>query len=621
MRGRAAAVAVALAALATAAAAPRAAAAAWPLYDHRTWQQVAVPGASCGNGTPFRFMFSRSVGDPTSDRVVIWMPGGGSTQIDSDGRLGSPIRSLADLDGLLGAGGGTSVVPTSGASPFLDHPANDAFIGNAQWVILPYCTQDFHSGNLTAPTTYDFTGAPLANDVGRVLNGARVGGDCARAPSPGQLQSRHHIAVLDVTGACPDVAVGRLEIEIRHRGAINFAAAMPLVEQKLYAAGVDPDRADVLMAGSSAGAFGVWYDAWRVGDFLFGHPDARLTLAPMSGSPIDRYWDPEAEKLALDPGQLAEMTHRLAGYDTELPCDVAGGAYTPDEGDDCHDVADLASHYLHRWPSLDLSIAPVVNKEDMLGVRGFAGEPSQPGFGERLLTFCQTTHAYGAELAKLPNVYPWIGWIWDQAPGRTPPKPPNRVHGFIRADLLVPLNDPQVGPAHPTGDGMHGALAYINAVAGRTASAKQRPMIDRRLSLVADVDDPASGQDPGFGGDWGGANPPEAGCNVEPAPIAPGQGRVAIERLIHHWRRGTATLVLRVPGPGRVRLRGRGLRPVARAVHVRRLRIGVRPRRHLRRRINRGAAVRVRVRVRYRAGDGGKSTLTRRIRLSRQRHR
>jgi len=594
------------------------AAAEWPLYDNRTWQQITVPGAVCGNGTPFRFLFSPSVGEPTSDRVVLWMPGGGSTSIERDGNLSSPITSLAVLDDRLNAGTGTNMVPAGGANPFLDHRANGDFIGDAQWVILPYCTQDFHSGNLTAPTAYDFTRSPLAADVRRVLNGGRVGGDCGRAPTADQLRIQHHIAVLDVTGTCPDVAVARLEVEIRHRGAINFEAAMPLIEQNLYAAGVDPDRADLLLAGSSAGGFGTWYNAWRVGDSLYGRPAARLTLVPMSGSPVNRYWDAGEQQLGFDADQLADMRHRLGQYDTELPCAVVGGAY-PGEGDDCYDVTDLASHYLHRWPGLDLSIVPVVNKEDNIGVGGFAGDPGQPGFGERLLTFCRTVHAYGDELAKLPGVYPWIGWIWAQAPDRTPPRPPQRVHGFTRADMLVPLSEPQVGPTYPAGDGMHGVLAYINSVADRTASAKLRPMIDRRLSLVSNLDDPTSGQDPDFSGDWGGANPPEADCNVSP-PRADPKRRVSLERVVRHRRRGTATLVLRVPGPGRVKLRGSDVRPRDRAVHVRRPRFMVRPRGWLLHRMDRGGAVRVRVRVRYRAAAGGnKSSLTERIRLTRRR--
>lgn len=599
---------------------PRAEAAQWPLYDNRSWQQITVPGARCGNGTPFKLLFSPSVGDPSSDRVVVWMPGGGSTSIDRDGNLTSPIRSLTVLDDRLNAGAGTNGVPAGGASPFLNHPANDGFIGNAQWVILPYCTQDFHSGNLTAPTTYDFTGLALAADVRHVLNAGRVGGDCGRAPTPDQVRIQHHIAVLEVTGSCPNVAVTRLEVEIRHQGAINFEAAWPLIEQRLYASGVDPDRLDLLLAGSSAGGFGAWYNAWRVGDVLNDRPATRLTLLPMSGSPVDRYWDAGQERLVFRADQLADMRHRLDQYHVELPCTVAGGAYVG-EGDDCYDVTDLAAHYLDRWPDLDLSIVPVVNKEDNIGVGGFAGDPGQPGFGERLLTFCQTTHAYGDELAKLPDVYPWIGWLWAQAPDRVPPRPPQRVHGFTRADMLVPLSEPQVGPTYPTGDGMHGVLAYINSVAGRTASAKLRPMIDRRLSLVANLDDPSSGQDSGFSGDWGGSNPPQSACNVEPARTNPGP--IAIRRLTRHRRRGTATLVFSVTGPGEVAVRGRKIKRRERAVRGHRPRFEVHPRPRVLRRLKRGRSARVRVRVRYRP-DGaatGKSTLVRQIRLVRRRDR
>lgn len=586
--------------------AERAVAAEWPYYDDRTWQRITVPGASCGNGTPFRFWFSQSVGDPGSDRVFMWMRGGGSTWVGRDGTLTTPINSLARLDGRLNAGSNTR--PPSGPGLFIDHRANDGFIGDAQWVYLPYCTQDWHSGTRAAPTTYDFTDSELAADVARTLNGGRDGGDCGLAPTPGQLQAQHHIVVLDVTGACPNVTVTRLEVEIRHRGAINFEAAMPLIEQRLYAAGVDPDQIDVLLGGGSAGAFGAWYNARSIGDSIYGRPGARLTILPMAGSPIDHYWDAGKEQLTLDADHLADVQRQLGQYGTELPCTVAGGAYSPAEGDRCYDVADLAAHYLDRWPGLDLSIVPVINKEDDIGVRQFVGESDEPGYGERLLAFCRTIHAYGYALAALPRVYPWIGWLWSQEP----PRSPQRVHVFGNAELLVPLSDPRLGPTHPSGDGMNGALAYINSVAARTASSKLRPMVDQQLSLVIDRDDPASGVDPGFSGEWGGANPPESACNVPPPDIS-------LERVRRHRRRGTATLVLAVPEPGRVKLRGHRVKPRARTVHTRRPRFTVRPRSRLLRRMDGGRAVRVRVNVRYRATAGGGSSLSKRIRLTRRR--
>lgn len=86
-----------------------------------------------------------------------------------------------------------------------------------------------------------------------------------------------------------------------------------------------------------------------------------------------------------------------------------------------------------------------------------------------------------------------------------------------------------------------------------------------------------------------------------------------------HRRRGTATLVLAVPEPGRVKLRGHRIKPRARTVQTRRPRFTVRPRSRLLRRMDGGRAVRVRVNVRYRATAGGGSSLSKRIRLTRRR--
>lgn len=585
--------AIALAVLACGPLAARASAQQWPLYEHEAWVPVEVAGAECGDGSGFRVFFSASV-DPGTERVVLWFPGGGSTSVGLDGELSSPIRNLATLrDRLTAPPSGPSEVPTTGTLPFLDHPANDAFIGPAHWVLLPYCTQDFHSGNRTSPQRYDFTAVgSLVNDVSRTIN--RSPGCSTTAES---LEDEYPALTIQGTGACPGYRVTGLHVEIRHAGARNFELAYPLIAQQLADRGVDLAGADVMIAGSSAGGFSTWYNARLVGDRLSESPDSRLTLVPMSGSPSTRAWSAEVGNLHEDRtagGQVDQIRHRLGWHHVTSPCEVSGGAFEVGryeaiaaraaersrqlrikarnaadpararrlrqrarrareradrarerarQDKRCLDSLDLARHYFRRWPGIDLRIVPVVNKEDFLGVAGFAGEPTEPGYGDRLLQFCRTVHAYGQRMARIDGVDPWLSWLWAVRDGI-----PRRVHGYIRADHLVPQVSPGGGQGGlGAGAGMDGSLAYANAVAARNPETMVGPpRIDHTLALVEDSSNAATGLDAEFGGSWPSVGLDQNECNVSIPPRLLG--------VIRHPARGSATLELDAPAHGRLRL-------------------------------------------------------------------
>ena len=84
--------------------------------------------------------------------------------------------------------------------------------------------------------------------------------------------------------------------------------------------------------------------------------------------------------------------------------------------------------------------------------------------------------------------------------------------------------------------------------------------------------------------------------------------------------RGTASLGVKVPGPGRLRLRGKGVKSVQRhpeAAGI--ISLPIRPRYRTRRVLNLEGKARVRVRVTYEPTNGGPHTKTKRIELRKRR--
>jgi hypothetical protein len=386
-------------------------------------------------------------------------------------------------------------------------------VGKAHWVVLPYCTQDFHSGRRTQPRTYDFTGVrSLVRDVEARVRGGTTPAALERA-YPG----------MDVEGGpgAGGFTVTRLTITIEQRGALNVEAALPAITFALAFEGVDLARADVTIAGSSAGGFGSWYNARLFGDRLYPHRAdtdaggarlARLTIVPMSGSPAERVWSDAANGLVTSPDQVASLDHRLDHHSVARPCSLAGGAYTPTPGAHCDDTLDLIRHYLRRWAGLDLRIAPVINKEDPLGLRGFAGQPGQPGYAAGLVRFCKTVHRLSQEAARTGSqVHPWTAWMWDNKPTPSSPLVIGQVHGFEFATGLVPQLDPEEpGTWHPS------LLEWVNAVAARDPRlASTRSQIERRSGLVRNAFDPGTTMMP-FDPPDGISPYQRAACNVPP---------------------------------------------------------------------------------------------------------
>jgi hypothetical protein len=84
--------------------------------------------------------------------------------------------------------------------------------------------------------------------------------------------------------------------------------------------------------------------------------------------------------------------------------------------------------------------------------------------------------------------------------------------------------------------------------------------------------------------------------------------------------RGTASLAVNVPGPGRLRLRGKGVKSIQRQPEAGGIvSLQIRPRSGTRRALNLEGKARVRVRITYVPSDGGPHTKTKRIELRKRR--
>ena len=443
-----------------------------PYEEDREWEIVDVPGTKCGDGNPYFIIFSEGPleinGEPNS-RVVIWLPGGGSTQIDLEGNLDSAIGSLQEIRSLTQGPDRNAIkngASFGGAYIFLNSPDNDAFVRDAHWAVFPYCTQDFHSGNKTEVYRYDFTGvSKIVNQIETLIN--------VRGKTVEQIQNVLPNLEIQGSEAVGNFNVDRVFLTIIHDGARNVKLGLDKLFVRLQSTGFNLDNADILMSGSSAGGFGTWYNAWRIGDLLYGYPDARFTIDAQSGSPSIREWN--GEDLEFVQEELDELLHRLSWQNVNLPCQVPGSNYNGNG--QCYDVLDLVDHYNERWLGMDFQIATIVNKEDLIAVAGLGNE-GEPGFEAKLLNLCRGIHRYSQYIYLTENSNPYTAWIYERN-GRGY----KRVHGFKNGIFTAHMLSPD-----GQGRSEYSALSYVNAVASRTIN-RDPAQIENILGVVIDPGD------------------------------------------------------------------------------------------------------------------------------------
>lgn len=113
-------------------------------YD--TWIGYQLPGVVCGNNTPYKFVTS----DKSDNLAVVFEPGGACWDYDScAGKNG--IRGAANPDGVKD----THYDIASFISPFMSRVDDTSPSMNWNYVWVPYCTGDVHTGatTITYPST------------------------------------------------------------------------------------------------------------------------------------------------------------------------------------------------------------------------------------------------------------------------------------------------------------------------------------------------------------------------------------------------------------------------------------------------------------------------------------
>lgn len=120
-----------------------------PVRDtYEQWIKIEPPGVMCGNGTPYKFFVNFS--GKSDNLVVVLEPGGACWDYDScTGANG--IRGAANVDGLK-----DDHYKLAGfISPFLNRNSDEVPTTDWNYVYVPYCTGDVHTGNAVATYTSD----------------------------------------------------------------------------------------------------------------------------------------------------------------------------------------------------------------------------------------------------------------------------------------------------------------------------------------------------------------------------------------------------------------------------------------------------------------------------------
>jgi hypothetical protein len=119
-----------------------------PRDTYETWIKVEPPGVVCGNNSQYKFWVNFS--NKSDNLLVVLEPGGACWDYDScTGKNG--IRGAANVNGLE-----DDHYQLAGfISPFLNRDSDEVPTADWNYVYIPYCTGDVHTGNAVATYTDD----------------------------------------------------------------------------------------------------------------------------------------------------------------------------------------------------------------------------------------------------------------------------------------------------------------------------------------------------------------------------------------------------------------------------------------------------------------------------------
>lgn len=108
--------------------------------SYREWVKIEPPGVVCGNGSQYKFFVNFS--DVSDDLVVSFEPGGACWDYDScTGKNG--VRGAANPDGIPD----NHMDLQERIVPFFQREYADNVTRDWNYVYVPYCTADVHTGN------------------------------------------------------------------------------------------------------------------------------------------------------------------------------------------------------------------------------------------------------------------------------------------------------------------------------------------------------------------------------------------------------------------------------------------------------------------------------------------
>jgi hypothetical protein len=118
-----------------------------PVRDaYEKWIKIEPPGVVCGNNTPYKIFANFS--DKSDNLIVVLEPGGACWDYESCTGAGG-IRGAANVNGLKDDH--YKLAPF--ISPFLNRDAENMPTADWNFVYVPYCTGDVHTGNNVATYT------------------------------------------------------------------------------------------------------------------------------------------------------------------------------------------------------------------------------------------------------------------------------------------------------------------------------------------------------------------------------------------------------------------------------------------------------------------------------------
>jgi len=151
------------------------------------WEAIEAPassGASCGNGSPYRFFVNRTTNAANAKKTVIMFEGGGACWEQNACQMKGGLLGATNYNGIPTNYMSTGLALGGLITPFTSrtHPLQKVQTQSWNIVYVPYCTGDVHTGNKVAtygdadpanPITYYHrgfkNGEAVANWVGRYL--------------------------------------------------------------------------------------------------------------------------------------------------------------------------------------------------------------------------------------------------------------------------------------------------------------------------------------------------------------------------------------------------------------------------------------------------------------------